>query len=125
MTTTTTTIPADLPPKDVEAYIGNQLFNYVKGMTSNFTCGGRLKLDEPVSVTLVGNTNDDADTAKNNPVTIQVPQELRDLKLKPMEYEKRPSPGSWRSDGLYERAEAKREELFAQHTLQKNKRSNL
>jgi hypothetical protein len=54
-----------------------------------------------------------------------VPQELRDLKLKPMEYEKRPSPGSWRSDGLYERAEAKREELFAQHTLQKNKRSNL
>lgn len=92
MTSTTTTIPADLSPKDAEAYIGNQLYNYVKGMTSNFTCGGRLKLDEPVSVTLVGDrSTNDADTAKNNPVTIQVPQELRDLKLKPMEYERSPT----------------------------------
>lgn len=111
--TTTNSITADLSPKDFEAYIGNQLSHYVKGMTSDYTCGGRLKLDAPVSVTLVGSSNDANITAKNNPVIIQVPQELRDLKLKPTDYRKM-APGSWSSDGSFERADEKRKELFAE-----------
>ena len=58
-------------------------------------------MDSPVSVTLKG----DNGKTKDEPIIIQVPKELRELKLRPNEY------GTWSSDGRKKRAE-----LFAQQT---------
>ena len=102
-------IPSNLSTKEVENLIGTQLGDYVKGCTSKHTCGGYLKLSEPVKVTY----------NKTESITIQVPQELRDGKLAPYKYAKK-SPGSWSSDGSFDRAEKKRAELFLQQTIELN-----
>jgi len=108
---TPTSIPSNLSTSQVENLIGTQLGDYVKGCTSKHTCGGYLKLSEPVKVTY----------NKTESITIQVPQELRDGKLAPYKYAKK-SPGSWSSDGSFDRAEKKRAELFLQ---QHQKESNV
>lgn len=77
---------------------------------SKHTCGGLIKLSEPIKVTY----------NKTESITIQVPQELRGAgKLPPHKYAKK-SPGSWSSDGSFDRAEEKRAELFAQQASELN-----
>ena len=103
-------IPSNLSTSEVEDLIGTQLGDYVKGCTSKHTCGGLIKLSEPVKVTY----------NKTESITIQVPQELRGAgKLPPHKYAKK-SPGSWSSDGSFDRAEKKRAELFAQQASELN-----